>query len=198
MRSPAYILIFFCALAFIGNSQPREVKLLSKIYADSSAGVNATAEGLSVSVIPVSFAAPATILLTGILKKDSALIEKGIKASVAYALNAVATTGLKYYADRRRPFAKYPALFREKSEVGPYSFPSGHTSFAFTAATSLTLSFPKWYVAVPAYAWAGSVAWSRMNLGVHYPTDVLMGAIVGTASAFLTFKIDKLLKKNSR
>jgi len=176
-------------------SQPGEVKLLSAIYKDSSASKNALAKGFSVSVVPVSGAVPAGILIIGFIKKDSALIEKGIKASVAFALNAVVSTGMKHFVDRQRPFAAYPTLFRARSETGPYSFPSGHTSFAFTAATSLTLTCPKWYVAVPAYAWAAGAAWSRMQQGVHYPTDVLMGALVGTASSFLSFKLEKLLNK---
>jgi undecaprenyl-diphosphatase len=64
--------------------------------------------------------------------------------------------------------------------------PSGHTSFSFTTATSVYLMYPKWYVALPAFAWATSVGYSRMYLGLHYPSDVLMGAVVGSSSAIIT------------
>ncbi|HXB41391.1 MAG TPA: phosphatase PAP2 family protein [Bacteroidia bacterium] len=192
------IILFFLFSVNFSFSQSGEVKLLSSIYADSSKNKDAIAKGLSFSVAPLSFGVPAAILITGLIKKDSALIEKGIKASVSFALNAVVTTGMKYGFERSRPFSIYPNLFHAKSKAGDYSFPSGHTSFAFAAATSITLSFPKWYVAVPAYAWASCAAWSRMHLGVHYPTDVLMGAIVGTASSFLTFKLDKWLNKKKK
>jgi membrane-associated phospholipid phosphatase len=73
--------------------------------------------------------------------------------------------------------------------------PSAHTSSAFATATSLSLAFPKWYVVVPSFVWASSVGYSRMHLGVHYPSDVLVGALVGSGSAFLTQKANQWLNK---
>ncbi|MDO9339524.1 MAG: phosphatase PAP2 family protein, partial [Bacteroidales bacterium] len=62
-----------------------------------------------------------------------------------------------------------------------------------------TLAYPKWYIIVPSYTWASTVAYSRMDLGVHYPSDVLIGALVGAGSAYLTYKINqKLLNLNKR
>jgi membrane-associated phospholipid phosphatase len=191
------LLFLFIASFFISflQAQPGEVKLLSSIYNDSSSAKISASKLLSSSVAPISAAVPFTLLLTGIIKKDSTLIDKGIKASVAFGFNAIVTSGMKYAADRRRPFTTYPDLFHAKSKVEDYSMPSGHTSFAFAAATSVSLSCRKWYVIVPAYTWACGAAYSRMQLGVHYPTDVLMGALIGTASSFLSFKIEKFMNR---
>ena len=92
----------------------------------------------------------------------------------------------------------YPDIFK-KAKAGSPSFPSGHTSSAFATATSLSLAYPEWYVIVPSFAYAGTVAYSRMHLGVHYPSDVAAGALIGAGCAYLTFKVNKaLLNKNKR
>ena len=57
----------------------------------------------------------------------------------------------------------------------------------------MTFAFPKWYVAVPAFSWAGAVGYSRMHLGVHYPSDFLVGAAVGAGSAWLGHWLNKRL-----
>src|SRR6185312_90854 len=62
---------------------------------------------------------------------------------------------------------------------GGHSFPSGHAAGSFAFAAFVALRAPRW--AVPAILWAVLVAWSRVVLGVHYPSDVLAGALLGTA-----------------
>jgi undecaprenyl-diphosphatase len=77
-----------------------------------------------------------------------------------------------------RPFESYSDIIK-KLDGGGASFPSGRTSAAFATATYLSLEYLKLYVIVPSYSWASSVGYSRMYLGVHYPSDVLGGMIVG-------------------
>jgi membrane-associated phospholipid phosphatase len=116
-----------------------------------------------------------------------------ILASVA--VNQGITEILKYTIRRDRPFITYPDITKKSAARGP-SFPSGHTSSAFALATSLSLSYPKWYVIASSYTYASTVAFSRMDLGVHYPSDVLAGALVGAGSAWLTYVVNKKLSKN--
>jgi undecaprenyl-diphosphatase len=68
-----------------------------------------------------------------------------------------------------------------------FSFPSGHTSAAFLMATLLGYFFPA--VLWPSYAWASLVGLSRIFLGVHFPTDVLVGMTMGIAVAAVSLRM---------
>ena len=88
------------------------------------------------------------------------------------------------------------ALYVGTSVAGAFvSFPSGHTATAFALATSLSIRYPKWYVIAPSALWACSVGISRMNEGVHYPTDVLAGAALGAGFAVANIYINKWLNR---
>ena len=122
--------------------------------------------------------------------------EKALEMIAAAAVNMGTTLIIKYSVNRDRPFITYPDITRKTSAMTP-SFPSGHTSTAFNAATSLSLAYPEWYVIVPSCAWAGTVGYSRMHLGVHYPSDVLAGAVIGSGTAWLTHIINKKLHEKT-
>ena len=140
----------------------------------------------------ISMLVPASILATGLVRGDKITINKGLYMAETLVASTLITTGLKETFKRNRPFKDHPWIV-PASNGGSPSFPSGHTSEAFATATSLTMAYPKWYVAAPAFAWASTVGYSRMYLGVHYPSDVLAGAIVGAGSAWLMWKANKWL-----
>ena len=143
----------------------------------------------------IIFAVPAGVATAGYFKHDNSLVRNACTDLAALAVSGGITLILKYTINRDRPFVTYPDITK-KSAAGSPSFPSGHTSSAFATATSVSLAYPKWYVIAPSFAWAGTVGYSRMHLGVHYPSDVLAGALIGSGCAYLAYKVNqKLLKK---
>ena len=190
-----YKLLFISILStFTCFSQNVDIDLLRNINNNRNKNLDNTFKFISDGVGIVSFGTPAIVLGTGLITGDSALKNKGLYIGASIILSSGISTLMKYSINRERPFNKYP--FIEKvSTGGSPSFPSGHTSDAFTTATSLSLAFPKWYVIVPSFSWAAAVGYSRMHLGVHYPSDVLMGAIIGSGSSYLCFKAQKWLHK---
>jgi undecaprenyl-diphosphatase len=147
----------------------------------------------SASTYSVSVGVPATQLIVGFIKKDKKIQRQGWQTVGGLTINTIVTQGLKYTIKRDRPYEQYPLLINPYNIETDKSFPSGHTSTAFSVATSLSLQYKKWYVVVPVYAWASSVGYSRLYLGEHYPTDVLAGAAIGAGSAWLSQYLNKKL-----
>ena len=88
---------------------------------------------------------------------------------------------LKAQVERDRPPVVDPDPEPLMRVPDTHSFPSGHATVAFACATVLALAVPR--LAVPLYVLAAVVAFSRVYVGVHYPFDVLAGALLGYALA---------------
>ncbi|MEI7885424.1 MAG: phosphatase PAP2 family protein [Clostridia bacterium] len=101
---------------------------------------------------------------------------------------------LKPLFARPRPFLLDPTIMLLIPAPSDYSFPSGHSMSAFAAATVLFSIHPRW---VLAYFLAGCIAFSRLYLLVHYPSDVLAGALIGILIGLFTiYTANFLLKSN--
>ncbi len=149
--------------------------------------------GLSNSVYIVTPISVAGILTDGYMHKDEVMIRNGYKSAISIGFSSLLTSGLKYLVNRPRPFVTYSKDIIQRTKVGPFSFPSGHASMAFVTATAITLSTRNIYLAIPSYAYAAFVGYSRMRLGVHYTSDVLGGMIIGIGSGLLTWQLDKII-----
>jgi undecaprenyl-diphosphatase len=100
---------------------------------------------------------------------------------VAVAVSDLASTGLKAVFDVERPSMRY---VQPKPLVTPPldgSFPSGHAATSFAAATVLSFARPRWAPAF--YLLALAIGSSRVYAGVHYPLDIVGGAVLGIAVA---------------
>ena len=173
-------------------SQNLDIQILRSLNSSATLPSDKFFQFISNSDIYFVFGIPTTIGTIGLIKHDDKLFRNSCVTFAAIAINSGITEVLKYSINRERPFIKYPDIIRKSTAESP-SFPSGHTSSAFATATSLSLFYPKWYIIIPTFVWASTVAYSRLDLGVHYPSDVLAGALVGTGSAWLTHFVNKKL-----
>ena len=98
---------------------------------------------------------------------------------------------LKNLVARPRPYETLDGLVTLIAPLPSYSFPSGHACSSFAAATALTMLFPEY--GVWAYLPAILIAISRVYVGVHYPTDVIVGSILGTVVAYFVIKMSEKL-----
>jgi membrane-associated phospholipid phosphatase len=182
-------------------SQNMDIDILKSIHSPEPLPSDDFFRFMSNSNVYVYVGTPVTMAVVGLVGHDNDLLRNAAVMAAGTAVAYGVTLGLKYTVKRERPFITYPDDIVNKSGIDwsdSYSFPSGHSTMAFATATALSLEYPKWYVIVPSYAYAGTVAYSRMHLGVHYPSDVLTGAIIGSGCAVLSHYVNKKLHSNSK
>lgn len=188
MKRTASILFFLSVIIYNCTGQNIDINILKPVNKRETVFKNKYLELNASSVSAISFGLPTCIAIAGFINHDKKLQKDALYIGGGYILSGIVTQGIKKIVNRRRPFETYSFIVKRDDESGGLSFPSGHTTAAFATATSVALRYRKWYFVTPAYIFAGSVAWARMYQGVHYPSDVLAGAFVGAASAWLGYK----------
>jgi len=117
------------------------------------------------------------IILSWIITKQRKVLRHLV---LLYAIQSAVIYGLKFLIQRQRPFLFLETaskLSKGPGEILDPSFPSAHAAFSFMMATLLALWFPRYRVIF--FIVAGFIGWTRIYLGLHYPTDVIVGALLG-------------------
>jgi membrane-associated phospholipid phosphatase len=156
-----------------------DIAILNWLHSHTIPGSIPVLQFISYTTTLISISLVVIVLIIAIARKSKSFLKKFSTLAVVLIFVLIASQGLKAIIFRERPFVTYPYI-EKLSEAGSSSFPSGHTLEAFAIAASISLLFFRKKVIIPIYTWAMLVAYSRMALGVHYPSDVLAGIIIGT------------------
>ncbi len=121
----------------------------------------------------------------------------GILLTCSLLLELLLCDGIiKPFIGRERPFTRFPDVELLIKKPGSYSFPSGHTMSSFAAASVIVYSFK--HAGIPALILACLIGFSRIYLFCHYPSDVLCGAVFGTALAIMVILIARYIQAKAK
>lgn len=135
------------------------------------------------------------LALSGALMIPKRTREVGILSLASMGLCALCTNVvLKNWVARPRPFDAVEGLSALIAHPTDWSFPSGHTTASFACALVLLRTMPR-RCGVPAMVLASLIGASRLYVGVHYPTDVLGGVLVGLLGSSLVLALRERRRK---
>ena len=188
-------LISIPILSVMQNVRRCDIGILTGIYENRIQLLDPVFIFITNTAAVIAFGLPVLLLLFSFKTKNAGIRRNALMILVPVILSAIIANILKYTFDMPRPYEIYPFIVKLSSGGSP-SFPSGHTTDAFAFAIAVSLVYSKWYIVIPVLIWASLVGYSRMCLGVHFPTDVLVGAIIGFACSYgyISFIRKKYLK----
>jgi membrane-associated phospholipid phosphatase len=161
-----------------------DISMLRLIHHNRVMAMDSILYYISFTATFVSIGILLIILITSLIKKSRPLRIVFYKMLAVILVSALMSFTMKSIFTRERPFKSYPDI-EKLSEAGNSSFPSGHSMEVFAIATAFSILIPKRKFIIPVFIWASVVAYSRMALGVHYPSDVLAGIITGASIGWL-------------
>jgi len=191
-------LLHSVATSLLHPAQTLDEILLIEInhWVDNTGFLDKPAAFLSDAAVYAVIGVPVGLYIYGIAAKNTTFSYAGASTLLSVGVSGLITAGLKELIQRPRPYCtldscRYPDTFQKG-----YSFPSGHSTAIWALATGLMLHFPKWYIIGPSIIGAGVVSLSRPYLAVHYPTDILAGAIIGAATSYFFWKMESRWFRN--
>ncbi len=170
-------------LSLMPGLQKLDIRILKGIFENRIPVIDPIIIFLTNSAGAIAFGAPVILLLIALKKKIPGLRREALMILIPVALSAIIANILKYVFDTPRPYEVY-SFIHKLSVGGSPSFPSGHTADAFAFAIAIVMVYRKWYIIIPVLIWATLIGYSRMYLGVHFPSDVLGGAFIGATCSY--------------
>lgn len=147
--------------------------------------------GVAFPYVLVAGVAAAFIFRLGILRS------RALTATfVGLVARFVFTPVVRFFIPRDRPFVAHADIVKLFNREDAPSFPSGHAAFFFAVAFSLWLTNRRWGAAF--FVGATLVSLGRVAAGVHYPTDILGGAAVGLAAAWLVERLGQWYEQRTQ
>lgn len=102
---------------------------------------------------------------------------------------------LKNLVQRVRPYEAIPGLFRIIEKQPEWSFPSGHAASAFSTVGGIFFAAKRKWIPIPLILYAALIGFSRLYVGVHYPSDVIAGALSGFIISLLVYQIVRSIER---
>ncbi len=169
------------------NNDPNnlDVKLFRSVNNYRTKFLDNTLPYTDKSVFAAALVLPAAMLIYGRAADKPYDENTAVLLALSEATNILLNLGIKNIVKRPRPYQSLSNVqYKNVSIKDEYSFPSSHTSTSFSIATTFTLRYSKYpQIYVPMYLWGLVVGYGRMYFGMHYPSDVLGGAVLGSLSA---------------
>jgi undecaprenyl-diphosphatase len=131
--------------------------------------------------------------VVSLLAKRDLFFGLGLTEACVWSADLIAL-GLKAATGRPRPFESIPGVDTLVGATVGQSLPSGHAATSFAGAVILTYLLPR---AAPVFLLAVAIAFSRVYVGVHYPSDVVVGAALGALVALTALAVLRLRRRTS-
>ena len=168
------------AAAVVGTALVLDHPVQKALQRGNTPALTRTANDLARFGNPYSFLIAGGFYATGYLMEDRELQAAGTDAIASLVVATAILVPLKYAFGRADP-SEDLGNHSFKPLSSQDSFPSGHTTWAFTAAAAITEHYSEPWMQVTAYGLATLVGMARLEQNVHWTSDVLAGALIGTA-----------------